>query len=143
MAEGPVEGVVNVELAPLAVAVKAEVCDVESRSVADDSTLVVVEDEVEERGVAARAEVLSEPVYEEDILAASVEAVELRDLVALAHGEEGDVVLIPVRVEVAEQTRAELIVGEEEAAEVGVEVLHADAKRYEVEVRADDPESLL
>src|SRR5205807_7456048 len=89
VADGPVEGVVNVELAPLAVAVKAEVCDVQCRAVADDSALVVVEDEVEERRVATRAEVLPEPVYEEDVLAATVEAVELRDFVALAHREEG------------------------------------------------------
>ena len=92
---------------------------------------------VEHRGVAGRAEILDVVIGDDHALLAARELVKLARRVALAHVEVGDVVLMAVAGGIAEQPHAELIVREQIAAEIAVEVLHAGADRHEVERRVE------
>ena len=105
----------------------------------------VVEDvQVEHQGVARREEVLNEEVDDAEVLRARVEQPVQSAVRVLLQGTEVDgVVLIPIRPEVAEQAEAQLVVAEDEAAEVAGEALDTGPGRDEVVVGTDITQVIL
>src|SRR5215470_428300 len=102
--------------------------------------LVVVVERAELERVTFDERVLAVEVGDVDPLIAPSDILEI-DLVQLAisvflqHVEIDGVVLIPVRLEIAEQSRAEIRVAENEAAEIAGEFLDAHAHRGRIEER--------
>ena len=86
------------------------------------------------RGVALPNEVLAEDIRDQDVLMPRVERVQVRVSVLFAHVEKREVVLHAVVTGVAKEARAEIGVGENEAAEIRDERLDADAPGDEVVV---------
>ena len=103
------------------------------------SLAVAVVDQRRLRGHAEHREVLAVEVGDEDVVLAQVlaEVVQAAVGVLLDPPEPGQVVLEAVVVAVAEQAHAELVVLEQEAAEIGRERLDADADRVEVVALGD------
>ena len=97
-----------------------------------DRRRVVVVVQAHLRRVAGEDEVLAVVVGEEQVLAAVVERVQAGVGVLLPLAEVRQVELVAIRVPGAEEPDAPVDVGEEEAAEVGVERLGAGADRDEV-----------
>src|SRR5262245_29507335 len=102
--------------------------------------LVVVVEHAELERVTIDERVLAVEVGDVDPLIAKpdfgeIDLVQLAIGVFLQHVEIDHVVLIPVRLEIAEQSRAEIRVAENEAAEIAGELLDADAHRCRIEER--------
>ena len=109
----------------------------------DQSILVVVAARLIEAGVKAELcgvafgeEILSVDIRDEDPLIARVELVEVRVGVLLAHVEEGEIVLKPVVIQVAENPDSEVGIIEDEPTEIAHERLHAEARGDEVVIVA-------
>ncbi len=149
-AEREVVRVRQIDAAEVAVARQTEVADLDRvrPRVADDGRAdfkavavvldpraVVVEVKARLRRVALREKVLPEEVGDVDVLPPTVEAVEAAVGVLLQLREVGEVELVLVVPEGAEDARAEVVVGVDEAAEVRDERLDADAHGDGVVVR--------
>ena len=100
-----------------------------------DRTPVVVEGKDDLCGVALLDEVLLEEVGKVHALRAQIETIETAVRVLFKLREVGEIELILVVLERAEEPAAEIVVAVEEAARIGDEWLDADARRDEVEVR--------
>jgi hypothetical protein len=95
---------------------------------------VVVKQKADLRRVAFAQEILPENVADVDVLMARVETVQAAVGVLLQLGKIGGVELILIVGEAAEETRAEVVVGVDEAAKIRDKRLNTGAHRDEVEV---------
>ena len=99
---------------------------------------------IEHQRIAGPDEVLPEIIQDAEVLAAGVEhAVQAAVGVLLERAKVDDVELVAVGAEIAEEPGAQVVVAEDEAAEVAGERLDADARRDEVVVGAQVAEVVL
>src|ERR1700728_2989552 len=87
-------------------------------------------------GVAREQKILAVRIGNDDLLIAQRHGIQATVGVLLQEIEIGDVVLPPVRIQVAEQTHAGLLFYEQEAAKVAMESLDAGPHRNEIVIRA-------
>jgi hypothetical protein len=101
------------------------------------AAVVFIKGEDEFGGVAEKKEILQIEVREGDLLVAKREGVERAVGVFLEEIEIGSVVFEAIGAEIAEEAEAWLLVDEEEAAKIGVELLDAGTNGDEIVVGAE------
>src|SRR6202451_3219134 len=88
------------------------------------------------RGVAREQKILAVRIGNDDLLITQRHGIQAAVSVLLQEIEIGDVILPPIRIQVAEQTHTRLLFHEQEAAKVAIEGLNASAHRNEIVIRA-------
>ena len=100
--------------------------------------IVFIEGENKFRGVARRKEVLQVGIGEKHLLVAAVKCgVEAAVGIFFEEIEIGKIVFEAIALEIAEDTETGLLIDKKKTAEVGVELLNAGARGYEIEIRAE------
>src|SRR6185436_7793831 len=94
-------------------------------------------------GIAGLDEILAIQISDKNLLVAHRETVQSAIGILLEHGEFRRVVLIAIRLQVAEQAQPGLLIVEDESAKIAVERLNSRARGYEIVLAAEVPEARL